>query len=672
MTPPSVSIAVFGKFFWFSQIFIEPGGNLCYDKYSNFMNRDAPMSDTPVYSFDAVIVGSGAAALNAALCCHGKIRCAVVTEGMNMGTSRNTGSDKQTYYKLSTSLTTPDCAADMAEDYLRGGSMHGDLALTEAAGSLAGFYKLVSLGVPFPHDRYGEYTGYRTDHDAKMRAASCGPLTSKYMTEALESACRTAGVTFFDGYRAVRLLTENGSAAGILCIAESEITGENPAGTAVFLAGAVIWATGGPSAVYYGSVYPESQNCSLGAPLAAGATAANLTESQYGIASVKFRWNLSGSYQQVLPRYVSVDEDGTEREFLAHFHPHLIFSKGYEWPFDPDKITSCSTSSRVDLAVYEEIQRGRRVYLDYTRNPAQLSGGLTPGTVGQTAYDYLAGCGSLGDTPVLRLRQMNERAYRLYLDHGIDLEREYLEIQVSAQHLNGGLECGIWYENPAVRNFYPVGECAGVFGVKRPGGSALNSTQVSSSRASERICALKIAPPKNVPASAADEIRKIESLLRPGGESLAGILAEQEQNGKRHDACAAFLRKPDEIRVLLDDTRRAADSFFATRSAGDFAALNRLLIGYDVLLTRFAMLHAMLAYIDDGGRSRGSYLITDGEIPSSVETDTAHRDRVLVTSVTTDGGIRAKSEFIPARPVPAVDNRFETVYNSFGSPALYE
>ncbi|MBQ8512681.1 MAG: FAD-binding protein [Clostridia bacterium] len=627
----------------------------------------------PVYSAETVIVGSGAAALNAALCCHAKTDTVVVTEGMNMGTSRNTGSDKQTYYKLSTGLTTPDCAADMAQDYLRGGSMHGDLALVEAAGSLGGFFKLVSLGVPFPHDRYGEYTGYRTDHDARMRAASCGPLTSKYMTEALESACRTAGVRFFDGYRAVRVLTEDSTAAGILCISENEITDENPAGLAVFLSGATVWAVGGPSAVYYGSVYPESQNCSLGAPMAAGVTASNLTESQYGIASVKFRWNLSGSYQQVLPRYVSVDPDGTEHEFLADFHPHLIFSKGYEWPFDPDKITSNSGSSRVDLAVYGEIQRGRRVYLDFMRDPVQLSSGITEESVGQTAYDYLRSSDSLGDTPVKRLRQMNERAYRLYLDHGIDLEREYLEIQVSAQHLNGGLECGIWYENPVIRNFYPVGECAGVFGVKRPGGSALNSTQVSSSRASERICALKVQATDKIPGDALAFAQKLTSLLRPGGKTVGEILREREENGRLHDACAAFLRKPDEIGALLAKTRQDIDGFFTAQSADSHRALVQLAISYDVLLTRYAMLSAISHYIADGGKSRGSYLITDGKIPETVETDTVHRDCVLVTSLELSGdSVSSSSTFVPARPIPTADNWFETVYNTFGKPELYE
>ena len=50
--------------------------------------------------------------------------------------------------------------------------------------------------------------------------------------------------------------------------------------------------------------------------------AQNLTESQYGLASVKFRWNLSGTYQQVLPRYYSTAADGSdEREFLSDYFP---------------------------------------------------------------------------------------------------------------------------------------------------------------------------------------------------------------------------------------------------------------------------------------------------------------------------------------------------------------
>ena len=71
--------------------------------------------------------------------------------------------------------------------------------------------------------------------------------------------------------------------------------------------------------MYLTSVYPESQTGASGIAFEAGARGINLTESQYGIASIKFRWNLSGTYQQVIPRYVSTDKNGgDEREFLEN------------------------------------------------------------------------------------------------------------------------------------------------------------------------------------------------------------------------------------------------------------------------------------------------------------------------------------------------------------------
>ena len=102
--------------------------------------------------------------------------------------------------------------------------------------------------------------------------------------------------------------------------------------------------------------------------VAAGAVAQNLSESQFGIASKRPRWNLSGTYQQVLPRYFSTDAGGGDvREFLADCYPSMEallsaqFRKGYEWPFDVQKIPGHG-SSCVDLLVYyESVVRGRRV-----------------------------------------------------------------------------------------------------------------------------------------------------------------------------------------------------------------------------------------------------------------------------------------------------------------------
>lgn len=94
------------------------------------------------YQFNTIVVGSGAAGLNAALRLYelGQKSVAIVTEGLRMGTSRNTGSDKQTYYKLSLSGEDADSVQQMAQTLFDGGCVDGDIALAEAAGSARAFY----------------------------------------------------------------------------------------------------------------------------------------------------------------------------------------------------------------------------------------------------------------------------------------------------------------------------------------------------------------------------------------------------------------------------------------------------------------------------------------------------------------------------------------------------
>ena len=107
--------------------------------------------------YDTVVVGSGAAAFNAAdwLYDLGRRNIALLTEGIRMGTSRNTGSDKQTYYKLSVGFDENDSIYEMAQTLFDGEGVDGSVALAEAANSLRCFYKLANLGVDFPTDEYG-------------------------------------------------------------------------------------------------------------------------------------------------------------------------------------------------------------------------------------------------------------------------------------------------------------------------------------------------------------------------------------------------------------------------------------------------------------------------------------------------------------------------------------
>ena len=107
------------------------------------------------YSFDALVIGSGCAGYNCAdwLYDLGMTNIALMTEGKLAGTSRNTGSDKQTYYKLSLAGDDGDSILGMAETLFSGGAMDGDVALAEAANSAKSFMKLVNLGMRFPTTR---------------------------------------------------------------------------------------------------------------------------------------------------------------------------------------------------------------------------------------------------------------------------------------------------------------------------------------------------------------------------------------------------------------------------------------------------------------------------------------------------------------------------------------
>ena len=310
----------------------------------------------PVRVYDAVVVGTGCAGFNAAdrLYHYGRRDIAIITDHVKGGTSRNTGSDKQTYYKLTLSGGEPDSVEQMAQTYFEGQCMDGEHALCEAALSARCFLRLCDLGVPFPANRYGEFIGYKTDHDPRRRATSVGPLTSKKMTEALEASVVAKGIEILDHMQVIGLLTdEEGRASGLLCLCTGDMSFE------LVLAGYIVYATGGPAGIYQDSCYPLGHYGMSGIAFEAGAAGKNVTEWQYGLASVNPRWNVSGTYMQVLPRVYSAAEDGSdEREFLMDFFKtpaemlSKLFLKGYQWPFDVRKVAG--GSSIIDVLVFLE------------------------------------------------------------------------------------------------------------------------------------------------------------------------------------------------------------------------------------------------------------------------------------------------------------------------------
>ena len=429
-----------------------------------------------IINCNTLVVGAGAAGLNAAdeLKKNG-VDVVLACEDFGAGTSINAGSDKQTYYKLSLAGGNMDSVASMARSFYDGGATRGEHALIMAALSVRCFMKLVCLGVPFPHNEFGEYAGYQTDHDTTCRATSAGPLTSKMMAQCLLASVDSRKVRREPGLRLLSILTDpDGRSCGALMHDGTDYAAVN--------ARNVILCTGGPAQVYGNVVYPESQHGATGAAIRAGAAVSNLCYWQYGLASLKVRWNVSGSYQQAVPAYT----DGVSEFLLPYFGSRRdmfdsVFLKGYQWPFDARKMTG---SSRVDMAVSVLCARGGHAYMDFTAEP---DGGVL-NTLGEEGLAYLKNCCALKANPFERLAAINQKAVDFYASHDIDLSREPLEVAVCAQHANGGLMIDRWWRT-TVDGLYAAGECAGAFGMYRPGGSALNETQVGSLRAAEHITA---------------------------------------------------------------------------------------------------------------------------------------------------------------------------------------
>ena len=381
-----------------------------------------------------------------------------------------------------------------------------------------------------------------------------------------------------------------------------------------------------------------------------------------------------------------------------------VFLKGYQWPFDPRKVNQWG-SSLIDLLVYNETQiKNRRVWLDFRRNPTRCcrvngavsdtarksdGGELDFGLCSEETYTYLNKSNALFGQPIDRLAHMNPPAIQLYKDHGIDLYSEMLEIAVCAQHNNGGLLGNIWSESN-LRHFFPVGEANGIFGVYRPGGSALNSTQVSSLRAAQFIAANYTQPPMDVNTfiAAVEKqcMQKFEFAERISEVPESGVPAKWVLQ-KRMTDCGAHIRSLEKIEKAIQECKSEIKAATRSMVSGDtvpgsllpsavcrLPSLPEAFRNRDILLTQYIYLCAIREYILKGGGSRGSYLIQDkdGTLPLESLPE--------IFRFSLDGGellesvceiafdadtLECQCDWKPVRPIPVEENWFENIWTQY-------
>jgi aspartate oxidase len=278
---------------------------------------------------------------------------------------------------------------------------------------------------------------------------------------------------------------------------------------------------------------------------------------------------------------------------------------------------------------------------------------------------------------------MNPGAIDLYLDHGIDIAREPLEIAVCAQHNNGGLAGNHWWESANVKHLFPVGEVNGSHGVYRPGGSALNSGQVGSTRAAEFIAnryaawSLDTKAARKVAASAAGDLL---AWLAKCSNASADWRTEREVLRERMSRAGAHIRSGAEleeaVRAAWRQFRAMDETGMAARTPADAV---ECVTNRHLCFAHAVYLEAVLFAVRSGVGSRGSAIVLDrGGVKVHpglddewriAKEDPSFRDKVLETDALAEG--RTECRWVDRRPIPKTDTWFETAWARFRSGEIY-
>lgn len=330
----------------------------------------------------------------------------------------------------------------------------GEILATEAAGALA---YLEQHGVVFERARSGDFLVYKACFSSVPRSHVIQDHF-KPIVRALGAEASRRGVKVIDDLMIVDLLTADGECTGAW--------GLDAEGNAVVIhAGATIITTGGASHLFATNLYP-SDITGDGYAMAhrAGAQLANMEFMQAGISLIHPFLNLFGNYMWD-GRPNLTDREG--RPFLADYLPagltpeEVVHEKQRHFPF-----SSSDISRYIEISVQKAINEGRGapeggVWLDFL----------------DTDFETIL---AQQDRSFARMWKMT---HDWYLQRGVDLYREKVQIACSAHAINGGILIDGDAQS-SLPGLYAAGEvAAGPHGADRLGGNMSVTCQVFGARA---------------------------------------------------------------------------------------------------------------------------------------------------------------------------------------------
>jgi hypothetical protein len=240
------------------------------------------------------------------------------------------------------------------------------------------------------------------------------------------------------------------------------------------------------------------------------------------------------------------------------------------------------------------------------------------------------------------------------------------------------------WESTNIKHLFPVGEVNGSHGVYRPGGSALNAGQVGGFRAAEYINAKYTEATLHREAAQSLALQRVSELLawtRKSAQATTSWQQARETMQQRMSEAGAHIRNA----AKLAQAKSAAWTQYHTMM--DKACqhegpkgLAESLRNRQLCFAHAVYLEALAFAVSSGTGSRGSALVTDvsgtpahpllGEAWCFAAEDSGFRDKVLQT--VTDQAGKVDNQWVQRRPLPQVDNWFETAWADFNAGKIYD
>jgi fumarate reductase (CoM/CoB) subunit A len=397
-----------------------------------------------IHHTDVLVIGSGGAGCRAAIEASKQgLDVTIISKGLSFKSGCTTLAEGG-YNAAFGYVDEEDSTEAHFKDTLKGGAYLNDTKLVkilvEEAPERLG--ELESYGAMFDRQESGKLNQRPFGGQTFRRTCFQGDRTGHEMMTALKEEVIRRGIKTIEEMIITKLLTddEDGSILGAcgLSLKTSDFL--------IFQARSTVLATGGA-----GWMYPVTSNAMQktgdGYALAyqVGADLLDMEQVQFHPTGMLYPESRRG----VLITEAVRGEGG-----------RLFNSKGERFMKKYDPRGELATRDVVARAIYQEIIEGRGtkrggVYLDVTHLPREV------------------------------IEEKLETMLQQFLDIGIDIREEPMEVAPTAHHFMGGARINEHGET-TVKNLFAAGEVAGgVHGANRLGGNALADTQVFGRRAGE-------------------------------------------------------------------------------------------------------------------------------------------------------------------------------------------